>query len=333
MQLKIIEVIAPKGHADTLVALAEQHRAVDCQAFGLDEDKEDKHVCVRILTAQTRRQSLVDSIHSQLASGDRWRLTILPVDGTLPAVEDSEEQTKAERARSATATREELYNSVAGGAKLDGVYLLLVALSTLVAGIGLVSDNVAIVVGAMVIAPLLGPNLAFALAAALGDRMLMTSALRAGAAGIGLAILLPAVFSLLVPITLDSRELLLRTTVGYDGIALALASGAAAALSLTTGLSMTLVGVMVAAALLPPAATAGLMLGASQPEMALGALALLAVNVISVILTAEVVFFFKGIKPHRWFERKEAHQSVALTVAIWVAMLTAAVLLIASKYV
>jgi uncharacterized hydrophobic protein (TIGR00341 family) len=329
MQLKIIEVVAPKGHADTIAAIAEQHGAVECWVYGLGDGEQS---CVRILTAQKQRQTLVDRIHSQLGSGDNWRLAILPVDGTLPTVEAAEEQTKAEQARSITATREELYNSVAVGAELHANYMLLVALSTIVAGIGLVTNNVAVVVGAMVIAPLLGPNLALALAAALGDRALMAKAAGTSATGIVIAILLPAVFSLLAPITLDSRELLLRTTVGYDGIALALASGAAAALSLTTGLSTTLVGVMVAVALLPPAATAGLMLGANEMEMATGALALLAVNVISVILAAEVVFFFKGITPHRWFERKEAHQSVALTSAIWLVLLAAAALLIALKY-
>jgi uncharacterized hydrophobic protein (TIGR00341 family) len=330
MQLKIIEVIAPKGHVDTLIALAQKHRAVDWQVYTLGNDTHD---CVRILTAQTQRQPLVDRIHAQLGSDNRWRLAILPVDGTLPAVEEDPEQTKAERSRSATATREELFNSVAVGAELHANYVLLVALSTIVAGIGLVTNNVAVVVGAMVIAPLLGPNLALALAAALGDRALMAKAAATSAIGIGISILLPAAFSVLVPVALDSRELLLRTTVGFDGIALALASGAAAALSLTTGLSTILVGVMVAVALLPPAATAGLMLGAGHMELATGALALLAVNVISVILAAEVVFFFKGITPHHWFERKEARQSVALTIAIWLVFLTAAAVLIAVKFV
>ena len=268
-----------------------------------------------------------------MGSGVNWRLAILPVDGTLPPVADDAERTKAERVRSITSTREKLYNSVAVGADLHANYMLLVALSTIVAGIGLVSDNVAVVVGAMVIAPLLGPNLALALAAALGDRALMVKAAGTSAAGIGLAILFPAAFSLLAPVALDSRELLLRTSVDYDGIALGLASGAAAALSLTTGLSTTLVGVMVAVALLPPAATAGLMLGAGHTELATGALALLVVNVISVILSAEIVFVFKGITPHRWFERKEAHQSIALTIAIWLALLTAFALLIAVKYI
>ena len=67
--------------------------------------------------------------------------------------------------------------------------------------------------------------------------------------------------------------------MGLDSIALALASGAAAVLSLTTGLSSVLVGVMVAVALLPPTATLGIMLGAGHAQLAIGAAILLAVNI------------------------------------------------------
>ena len=48
MQLKIIEVIAPEGHADTIAALAEQHGAVDCWTYGLGDGGQQ---CVRMLTA------------------------------------------------------------------------------------------------------------------------------------------------------------------------------------------------------------------------------------------------------------------------------------------
>lgn len=327
MQWKMIEVIAPRGHADTLLAVAEQHRAIDCQLYNLeDEDL----VAVRILAAPAQRQAIVDGVQLALhAAEDRWRVTIQPVDGTLPALGKDDERTKAERVRSLAATREELYEAVAGGATLSSTYMLLVGLSTLVAGIGLISDNVAIVVGAMVIAPLLGPNLALALAAALGDKVLLGQALATNAAGIALAVVLAAMFSYFVPVDLDSRELVLRTSVGYDGIALALASGAAAALSLVSGLSTTLVGVMVAAALMPPAATAGLMLGAGRLDMAQGALMLLGVNIASILLMAEGVFFLKGIQPHRWYERKGAHQSLGLNVLISAILLALAAVIIA----
>jgi uncharacterized membrane protein len=69
---------------------------------------------------------------------------------------------------SATAIRESLYEEIEKSARLDVNYLALVMLSTVVAAIGLIEDNVAVVIGAMVIAPLLGPNLALALGTALG---------------------------------------------------------------------------------------------------------------------------------------------------------------------
>ncbi|NIV31321.1 MAG: DUF389 domain-containing protein, partial [Anaerolineae bacterium] len=84
-------------------------------------------------------------------------------------------------------SREELYNRVEKNARLDRTYLLLVALSTVVVAIGLVEDNVAVVIGAMVIAPLLGPNIALALSAALGDKTLMGQALRTNLSGMTVA--------------------------------------------------------------------------------------------------------------------------------------------------
>jgi uncharacterized hydrophobic protein (TIGR00341 family) len=219
-------------------------------------------------------------------------------------------------------SREELYAQIEKGAQIDGTYVLLVVLSTVVAAIGLIEDNVAVVIGAMVIAPLLGPNLALALAAALGDLDLMTNALRATLAGVALAIAVSLAIGHVWPQSLDSGELMARTDVGYDSVALALASGAAAVLSLTTGVSSVLVGVMVAVALLPPTAAVGLLLGAGQPLLASGAALLLAVNVASVNLAAQVVFLTKGVRPRTWLEKRKARQSTRLFFAIWIVLLT-----------
>ena len=84
---------------------------------------------------------------------------------SLPRPPDDEEETDEPRkeARKTAASREELYNSIEKNARLDSNFLLLVVLSTVVAAVGLLEDNVAVVIGAMVIAPLLGPNLAQAL--------------------------------------------------------------------------------------------------------------------------------------------------------------------------
>lgn len=325
MQLKIIEVVAGEGHTATLIAIAEASGAVDWQVVGLAESS---RVVVRILTAGGARQSLVDAVQRQVSGDADWRLTILPVDGTLPNVEEDKEAIEAQRNKTLTATREELYAVVAGGAVIDANFILFVVLSTMVAGIGLVANNVAVVIGAMVIAPLLGPNLAFAFGAALGDIALMGRALRTSLLGLSIAVLGCGAFAALTGIGLDSAELAARTRVGYGDIALALASGAAAALSLTTGLPTALVGVMVAVAILPPAATVGLMAGGGRFGEATAAATLLAVNLICVNLAAQVVFAVKGIKPHQWLKQQDARQSSLFSALVWASLLAVAVAVI-----
>ena len=183
---------------------------------------------------------------------------VIPVEATVPRPaeeEPTENDKEKDKASAAATSREELYNKIAKNAQLDLNFLVLVFLSTVVAAIGLIKNNMAVVIGAMVIAPLLGPNLALALGAALGDGRLMGRALRTNLAGLSLAFVLSIIIAILWPVDVTSRELLARTDVGLDSVTLALASGAAAVLSITTGLPSVLVGVMVAVALLPPTAT------------------------------------------------------------------------------
>ncbi len=248
---------------------------------------------------------------------------LIPVEAALPRPPEPEEKPKDKSA----ATREALYESVAKNARLDMNFLVLVVLSTIVATIGLIENNVAVVVGAMVIAPLLGPNLALALGTALGDTDLMWKALRTNLAGVGVTLILSAIIGLAGYIDLDSPELMARTDVGLDSVALALASGAAAVLSITTGLPSVLVGVMVAVALMPPAATLGLMLGSGHLHYAIGAGLLLAVNIVCLNLAAKVVFLLRGIVPRTWWEKEKARRAMIIYLLIWVMSLV--ILLIA----
>jgi len=140
-------------------------------------------------------------------------------------------------------------------------------------------------------------------------------------AGLAIAIGLSILIALVMPFDTASPELLARTTVGLDSVALALASGAAAALSLTTGLSSVLVGVMVAVALLPPAVTFGIMLGTGDLSLATSAGLLLAVNIVCVNLACKIVFFVKGIRPRTWWEKQKASRSMLIYVVVWIVTL------------
>lgn len=300
------------------------HRAVlateplDCSLS--DADSGGRRL-LRMVFKDGDGQKALDTISTMLEHQEDWRLVVLPVEASLPKlVEEDPELKKKHRV---VALREEIYQDIEAGTKLDRDFLILTTLSTIVVVFGLAADNVAAVIGAMVIAPLLGPILAFALGSALGDFELMAKATRTAVSGLFLGMAISVVIGLVFDVNLGSAELTNRTIVGLDSTALALASGAAAALSIVAGLPSTLVGVMVAVALLPPAASTGLFAGSGEFPMAARAGLLLMINIVSVNLAALLVFFFKGVRPRTWLERRSAKRSVYINAAVWAVLIVA----------
>lgn len=310
--MRIIEVLADCGHRDTIHGIAEQYNILDCWVHSLSEDE---RCSMRLLVRPEKQQKVIDALQQALGTSEGWRIMIKPIEAVLPRPPELDEE---EAISASGRSREELYSSIEAGARLNSTYIWLVILSTIVATIGLIEDNVAVVIGAMVIAPLLGPNIALAFGTALGDRVLIWRALITNITGMLLAFVLAFSIGLILTINLESHELITRTDVGLAGVVLALVSGAAGILSLTTGLSSTLVGVMVAVAILPPTATLGLMLATKNYQLALGAGLLLAVNVVSVNLSAKLVLMVKGVKPRTWLEKRKARQSMLAYIIFWV---------------
>lgn len=325
--MRMIEVIASTGHREAIIRLARQHEALD--TWSGNEDTKGRQA-IRILVAADLYPALLDALQARLHTSTNARIVVFPVDATLPRIE---EQSGEEKEKSSiTTSREELYKEVSQGARLDGNFLLLVALSTIVATIGLLENNVAVVIGAMVIAPLLGPNIALALGTALGDTELMWRSFKTNLIGVLLALGIALSVGLFWPMQDLSEELLARTDVGLDGIVLALASGAAAVLSLTTRISSVLVGVMVAVALLPPTTTIGLMLGSGRFDLAAGAALLLATNIVCVNLAAKLVFLFKSVKPRTWLEQQKARQSMTAYIVLWLITLSVLIAIIIFRH-
>lgn len=312
--MKLIEVMAPVPSIETIHKMSENQALRDIYIATPEADAIDDNRClVRLWVADNKVQDILDYLQNILHEDDS-HIAVIPVETYWPhpKVEERKEEQKA------TAIREALYSSIERNAHLDVNFIVLVVLSTVVATIGLIENNVAVVIGAMVIAPLLGPNLALALGTALGDWGLMLRSLLTNIAGVVTAGSMAVVIGMLWPDVLNSPELLSRTVVGLDSVALALASGAAAALSITSGLPSVLVGVMVAVALLPPTATAGLMLGAGNYQLAFSAALLLAVNVVCVNLSAKIIFMIKGIQPRTWWQKAKAKKAMRLYLIIWV---------------
>lgn len=219
----------------------------------------------------------------------------------LPLVDGEEPPTKLE----AFFTRErmstnELYDDIEDSLRLRPNYLLTVILSAVIAALGMRSGQTAVVIGAMVIAPLLGPTMALALAATTGDRLLGRRAVTTLAVGIAAAFLITIVLGMIIIVDPSVAELRNRTVVQPADIALALACGAAGVLAFTQGASLALVGVMIAVALVPPLAAAGLFFGSGQSALGGQALFLLATNLVCINVAGIVTFLVQGLPPKDW---------------------------------
>ena len=225
---------------------------------------------MRILVPAENSEAITDVLEREFKGVEDFRLLLLPVEATIPRFEIPKEEKapavppeeiKKGSVRALRISREELYGDISKMARLTWIFVVLVILSTLVAAMGIIRNNLVAIIGAMVIAPLLGPNVALSLATTLGDKELARRAVQTNVAGILTALGFSALLGRFLLINSGIPELFARTQVSLGDIILALAAGSAAALSFTSSLMSALIGVMVAVALLPPLVTLGLLIG------------------------------------------------------------------------
>jgi len=185
-------------------------------------------------------------------------------------------------------------------------YLWMMTLSTIIATAGLLIGSPAVVVGSMVLAPIVSPMLTASVGAVRNDRQMVLDSLWMQAYGLAVAVAGSVLFSLLVkhaftvPTTLDITRLELltvRLSPGLLSVAVGLAAGAAGSFSLATKGQVSIVGVMIAAALIPTAAASGIGFAWGRPVIGVGALLLLLVTIIAVNLGAVLMFKYLGYAP------------------------------------
>jgi uncharacterized hydrophobic protein (TIGR00341 family) len=323
MALRLIEMVLQERDGGEVRELLKEHQVLEHRQLRLP----DGEVLVRILLDAEQSEAVLDLLEKRYTGEEGNRVVILPVEATLPRAEPEPElapapgQPPPEEKPPGRIGREELYEDIKDAAQCSRVYLAMSVLSTVVAAIGLRHNSVTIIIGAMVIAPLLGPNMAMALGTALGDLPLLRRAIITALAGIGAAVALSVIIGVLVHVDPALSEVASRTRVGLGDIVLALASGCAGALAFTTGVSATLIGVMVAVALLPPLVTFGLLMGNGQPALATGALSLFLMNLICVNLAGVGTFLVQGIRPATWWEKDRAVKATGIAIGLWATLL------------
>jgi uncharacterized hydrophobic protein (TIGR00341 family) len=316
----MMELIAPPETAQEARAIVEDQNIIGIWS----DDLEDGCAVLRVLLDVEQTEAVSDTLSEKFGNVEGFRIILFSVEATLPQPDtekEEEEDTQEEAQGPGRVSREELYADVTDGSELTPVYLAMVILSTLVAGVGLLLDDVATIIGAMVIAPLLGPNVSLALAATLGDVDLGWRSLKANAAGLLASLAVAFLMGLMFTVDTSSEELISRTMVSLKHIIIALAAGSAGVLAFTRGVPATIVGVMVAVALLPPLVDVGLLLGAGYMQLAVGAAILTVTNLICINLAGISTFLIQGVRPRSWWEEKKAQKASRIALGTWFVLL------------
>ena len=206
-------------------------------------------------------------------------------------------------------------------------FVSLMMLSTAIAVFGILGDSTAVVIGAMLVAPLMFPVLGGAAAIVMGwPRRIVNRALLV-AAGSLLAVLLAAAISFLIPgrATPLPAELMARTSPNLLDLGIALAAGAAGAYGqVRRHASDVLTGVAVAVALVPPLAVVGITLQLTEWQLALGSTLLFLANVVGIVIAASATFLAAGFVPGR--NPLKGHTQILRGVS-WAAIATIIVVL------
>jgi uncharacterized hydrophobic protein (TIGR00271 family) len=191
-----------------------------------------------------------------------------------------------------------VFETLAIGAAPTREYYVLTILSCIIATMGLIQGSAAVIIGAMIVAPLMTPILAFSLGVVWGDLFLIRISVASILKGVFWAILISSAIAYLVPLPKLSPEIMARTTPSLFDVAVAIASGLVGAYgNANKKISNSLVGIAIAVALMPPLCTIGIGIGKMSMEVAGGATLLFLINLICISLSGAVVFWIMKVQP------------------------------------
>jgi uncharacterized hydrophobic protein (TIGR00271 family) len=187
-------------------------------------------------------------------------------------------------------------NEISVGSEPELRFYTMVAASTAIATFGLISNSTAVVIGAMLVAPLMTPIFGIALALIRGDATLLGRAVRAEIVGVILTIALAACFGFLMPELQATQEMLSRTKPNLLDLLVAVFAGFAGAYAMVDEhISPALPGVAIATAIVPPLANSGLCIALGAYYGALGSFLLFFANFLSILLVASTIFWASGM--------------------------------------
>lgn len=213
--------------------------------------------------------------------------------------------------------RIELLERIIDGAKISKDYIMLMLLSTSLASLGLLQGSAAVVIGAMLVAPLMGPLIGAGMGITQGNVVLFRDSLKGVLAGIAIGFTVSLLIGLVNPGFEPSMEIEARGEPDLLDLCVAFLSGFVAAYAFAnTKLASSIAGVAIAAALVPPLAVVGVALMIGQPVISLNASLLLATNIVAIILGASFAFRLLGL--HKSIQTEHKPKWIHITFMVLV---------------
>lgn len=322
MALRKVEIFIEEARKDDLAGFLEKNEMTDIWWAGMPGN----HVVAAFLTIAETSDDLFDRLYKKFSDNDSFRIIISPVEAIIPRPQAEEEVAEPPEEKKPEKkpvfllriTRAELYDDINEFSALSRNFIIMVVLSSVVAGIGILTDNIPVLVGAMVIAPLLGPNLSLAFGTVLGDVELVRRSATTALVATAISLFIAFAWGLAYGNRLSEMP---DPGINLSDIILAFMSGAAGAITILRGGSAALVGVMVAVALLPPLMRAGLFAGGGLWIHSMHAFLVFMANTICVNLAGIFTFLFAGITPKYWWEEKKARTYSYRALIIWTILL------------
>lgn len=321
MPLRQIDLYLPDD-CEAASFVQKERGVIDLRTFQVDGDQK----ILRVFAKVQESEALLDRISDEYAAEEDFRMVVCEVAATVPHpshIDDSQTSDPLlnKGTRVTHVSREELYQAATDAVELTTVYLLMSALSAIVAAGGLLAERVTLIIGAMMIAPVFKPNMALSLATTLGDWSLGRRALIVNGVGLLTILIAAIVIGFMTPVDLGLSSIVVRREVGLADLGLALAAGAAGALSFAAGVAGALIGVVVAVALVPPLVVSGLLVGNGAFAEAAQPFLLVLTNLTSINLAGVATFLSKGIHPRPW-QREQRARRVAWRVLItWIVLI------------
>lgn len=203
------------------------------------------------------------------------------------------------------------YKEIRRGGRPNRDFFSMIALSASIASLGLILDSAAVIIGAMLVAPLMSAIIGMGMAVINGDMRFLLQSANATVKGSLLAVLTGIVFGLINFQGEITSQILQRTSPTILDLVVALISGIAAAYALCRkNVSNSLPGVAIAVALVPPLATVGVCLSIGFWGMAVGALKLFLSNMVAIIFASALVFASFGFRPDKEYKKDQRRMKV-----------------------